>query len=144
MKKQNKLQKLALQIGMICGIMTAIVGATKETFGLIKDWVGSDKEEISKMKDEISSLKKEVRMLRREVSDNSLSSLVSLVTRSPVMLRPPTTSAIYGDYPVTTAAQDYPVKPWYLKIGFLAAMIGLLLTIVLAVVYHYQHRKPVH
>ncbi|CAK0760351.1 hypothetical protein CCP1ISM_90010 [Azospirillaceae bacterium] len=138
MKKQNKLQKLALQIGMVCGIMTAIVGATKETAGLVKDWIGSDnKEEISKMKDEITSLRREVRMLRREVSNNPLTSLASLMTRSPATSVPP--SAIITE---SASPASYAPEQTHFRIGFIAAIAGLLLTISLAIVYHFKHRKP--
>jgi hypothetical protein len=137
MKKQNKLQKLALQIGMVCGIMTAIVGATKETAGLVKDWIGSDnKEEISKMKDEITSLRREVRMLRREVSNNPLSSLASLITRTPATSVQPMVTV------ESAGAASYAPEPTHFRIGFIAAIAGLLLTISLAIVYHFKHRKP--
>lgn len=133
MKKQNKLQKLALQIGIVCGIMTALVGATKETVGLVKDWVGSDnKEEIAKMKDDIASLRKEVRMLRREMSSNILSSLAMAVSgkRTP--------ASVESSEMITMSAP--PTQSNSFKLGYIIAIISLIVTIILAIVYHRKHR----
>lgn len=162
----KSLKQTLISIGLVCSILTAIVGVGKEVSDVAKEWSSNDKTEMVQLHAEIEALSKKMDerdmkqqranlSIRQQILDlrmataySALSTAAAPKTMTPMAAPSPILAAPVVEAPteVVEVAQAAPMTTMSeppksgLKLGWIIGIIGLACGAIFSVL-HLMHKK---
>ena len=165
MPNERSLKQTLITAGLVCSILTAVVGAGKEISDVAQDWSSSGKAEITQLHADIDALSKKIEerdmkqqranlALRQQIFDlkmataysalSSISTPKSVSSPTPLMtieVPPPVeTTEVASPIPTASAKSDASAIKPSMKFGWIMGIIGLACGALFGIL-HLMHKK---